>query len=85
LDNTQNESRILKPYFINDVNIAYKLVDHKTWGALLQFYAINLLDVKYEPNGYTYSYLYGGTTTTSNNYFPMAGRNFLVSLKIDIK
>jgi iron complex outermembrane receptor protein len=60
-------------------------VDNKTWGALLQFYAINLLDVKYEPNGYTYSYIYGGTTTTSNNYFPMAGRNFLLSLKIDLK
>ena len=85
LDNTQNESRTLKAYLVNDMNIAYKLVDNKTWGALLQFYAINLLDVKYEPNGYTYSYIYGGTTTTSNNYFPMAGRNFLLSLKIDLK
>lgn len=85
LDNTQNESRTLKAYLVNDMNIAYKLVDNKTWGALLQFYAINLLDVKYEPNGYTYSYIYGGTTTTSNNYFPMASRNFLLSLKIDLK
>ena len=85
LDNTQNESRILNAYLINDANIALKLVDHKTWSALLQFYAINLLDVKYVSNGYTYSYLYGGTTTTSNNYFPMAGRNYLLSLKIDIK
>lgn len=85
LDNTQNESRLLKAYFLNDLNVAYKLVDRKSWGALLQFYAINVLDVKYEPNGYTYSYIWGGATTTSNNYFPMAGRNFLLSLKVDIK
>jgi iron complex outermembrane receptor protein len=85
LDNTQNESRKLKAYFLNDMNVAYKLVDHNKWSALLQFYAINVLDVKYEPNGYTYSYIYGGATTTSNNYFPMAGRNYVVSLKVDIK
>ena len=85
LDNTQNETRVLKAFFVNDLNIAYRLVDKKSWGALLQFYAINLLDVKYEPNGYTYSYVWGGATTSSNNYFPMAGRNYLISLKIDLK
>jgi len=85
LDNTQNESRKLNAYLLNDLNIAYKLVDGKKWNAMFQFYVINLLDVKYEPNGYTYSYIYGGTTTTSNNYFPMAGRNFLASIKIDLK
>jgi iron complex outermembrane receptor protein len=85
LDNTQNESRVLKAYFLNDLNASYKIINRKTWNATLQVYALNLLDVKYEPNGYTYSYIYGGTTITSNNYFPMAGRNFLASLKIDIK
>jgi iron complex outermembrane receptor protein len=85
LDNTQNESRVLKAYFINDLNTSYTFINRKRWNATLQFYALNLLDVKYEPNGYTYSFIYGGTTTTSNNYFPMAGRNFLASLKIDIK
>ena len=85
LDNTQNESRILSAFFVNDLNISYKLISKKRVDAILQLYAINLLDVKYEPNGYTYSYIYGGTTTTSNNYFPMAGRTFLVSLKIDLK
>jgi iron complex outermembrane receptor protein len=85
LDNTQNEARTLKPYLVNDINIAYQLFKKKNWSALLQFYAINLLDIKYEPNGYTYSYLYGGITTTSNNYFPMAGRNYMLSLKVDLK
>jgi iron complex outermembrane receptor protein len=85
LDNTQNEERTLNAFFVNDLNVSYKLAEKKSWSALIQFYTINIFDVKYEPNGYTYSYVYGGTTTTSNNYFPMAGRNYLVSLKIDIK
>ena len=85
LDNTQNESRKLKAYFLQDLNTTYKLVSRKSWSANIQAYIINLFDIKYEPNGYTYSYIYGGTTTTSNNFFPMAGRNFLLSLKIDIK
>jgi iron complex outermembrane receptor protein len=85
LDNTQNESRTLKAYFLNDLNAALKIITRKSWNATLQFYAMNLLDVKYEPNGYTYSYIYGGMTNTSNNYYPMAGRNFLASLKIDLK
>jgi len=43
-----------------------------------------MFDQKYEPNGYTYSYLYGGSVTTSNNFYPMAGRNYWLSLKIDL-
>ena len=85
LDNTQNESRTLDAYFLNDLNLSYKLIDKKKWKALFQFYAINVLDEKYEPNGYTYSYIYGGTTTTSNNFFPMAGRNYFASIKFELK
>jgi iron complex outermembrane receptor protein len=72
LDNTQNESRILNSYFINDLNLIWKFASKKRWDANLQFYLINLFDKLYEPNGYTYSYIYGGVTTTSNNYYPMA-------------
>lgn len=85
LDNTQNENRKLNSYFINDANFLWKFITKKRWNANLQFYIVNLFDHLYEPNGYTYSYIYGGITTTSNNYFPMAGRNYWLSLKIDIK
>jgi len=85
LDNTQNENRILKPYLIHDLNLIWKFASKKRWDANLQLYLINVFDKLYEPNGYTYSYIYGGVTTTSNNYYPMAGRNFWLSLKIDLK
>jgi iron complex outermembrane recepter protein len=85
LDNTQNKDRILDAYFINDINAHWTILNKTKFTMLLQFYANNLLDVKYAPNGYTYSYIYDRTLTTSNNYYLMAGRNYWVSLKIDLK
>ena len=85
LDNTQNEARILKAYFLQDINTSYKLFEKPKWNAQLQLYVNNIFDKKYEPNGFTYSYLYESTITTSNNYYPMAGRNYWISLKIDLK
>jgi len=85
LDNTQNKERQLDAYFINDINAHWTILNKAKFTMLLQFYVNNLLDVKYAPNGYTYSYIYDRTLTTSNNYYPMAGRNYWVSLKIDLK
>ena len=85
LDNTQNEARTLDAYFLNDINAHWTVLNKTKFKLLIQFYVNNLLDVKYAPNGYTYSYIYDQTTTTSNNYYPMAGRNYWLSLKIDLK
>jgi iron complex outermembrane receptor protein len=85
LDNTQNKDRQLDAYFINDINAHWTILNKSKFTMLLQVYANNLLDVKYAPNGYTYSYIYEGSLTTSNNYYPMAGRNYWISLKIDLK
>ena len=85
LDNTQNNSKALDDYFLNDINAHWQIIDKTKWKMKIQFFVNNILDIKYEPNGYTYSYIYSGATTTSNNYFPMAGRNYWLSLLIDIK
>ena len=85
LDNTENESRTLKAYFLQDIHLSHNVVTKAKWAMQIQVYANNIFNVMYEPNGYTYSYIYGGVTTTSNNYFPMSGRNYWCSLKIDIK
>ena len=82
LDNTQNESRKLNAYYTQDARFIYTF--SKKWlkelNIILQ--ANNLLDKKYEPNGYTFSYYYGGSLTTENYYFPMAGRNFMVGVNV---
>jgi iron complex outermembrane receptor protein len=85
LDNTQNEDRQLDAFFINDLNAHWTILNKTKFTMLLQLYANNVLDVKYAPNGYTFSYIYDRTLTTSNNFYPMAGRNYWVSLKIDLK
>jgi iron complex outermembrane receptor protein len=85
LDNTQNKDRILDAYFLNDINVHWTILNKAKFTMLLQVYGNNLFDVQYAPNGYTFSYIYDRTLTTSNNYYPMAGRNYWVSLKIDLK
>jgi len=85
LDNTQNETRVLKAYFLQDINTSYTLFTKQKWNAQLQLFVNNIFNKLYEPNGFTYSYLSGGEITTSNNYYPMAGTNFWISLKINRK
>ena len=85
LDNTQNKDRKLDAFFINDLNAQWTILNKRKFTMLLQVYANNVLDVQYAPNGYTFSYIYDRRLTTSNNYYPMAGRNYWLSLKMDIK
>ena len=82
LDNTQNDTRSLDAYFVQDCKATYK-VKTNLLGQLEIIAAVyNLLNSKYEPNGYTYSYIYEGKTTTENFYYPMAGRNFMVGMNV---
>lgn len=85
LDNTQNKDRILDSYFINDINAHWTILNKTKFTMLLQVYANNVLNIQYAPNGYTYSYIYDRSLTSSNNYYPMAGRNYWISLKFDFK
>jgi len=82
LDNTQNESRKLNAYYTQDARLIYTISKGclKELNIILQ--AINLFDKLYEPNGYTFSYYYGGSLTTENYYFPMAGRNFIIGVNV---
>jgi len=82
LDNTQNESRKLDAYYTQDARFIYTISKGclKELNIILQ--ASNIFDKLYEPNGYTFSYYYGGSLTTENYYFPMAGRNFMVGVNL---
>ena len=82
LDNTQDKSRSLNSYFVQDARVNYKL-PNKLFSQLTLFVAAyNIFDKKYEPNGYTFSYIYGGQKTTENFYFPMAGTNFMAGVNV---
>ncbi len=82
MDNTQNKNRMLKAYFTQDARLAYTL--HNTifheWNLILQ--VNNIFNKMYEPNGYTYPYVYGGELINDNYYYPMAGTNFMVAVNV---
>ncbi|MCF2520699.1 TonB-dependent receptor [Dyadobacter sp. CY351] len=80
LDNTSSETRKLDAYFTNDIRLSWTI--RPTWAREISFNLLvnNVLEEKYESNGYTYGYFAGGALTQENFYFPQAGRNFLVGV-----
>ena len=84
LDNTENKTRSLNPYFVQDVRFTYTIKNKlfKEWN----FIALvnNVFNKMYEPNGYTFSYINGGAKTTENYYFPMAGTNYMVGINVKL-
>jgi iron complex outermembrane recepter protein len=82
LDNTQNESRILHSYYTQDARMIWSISKKRLREASLIFQLNNIFNTLYEPNGYTFSYIYGGSLTTENYYYPMAGINFAVGVNL---
>jgi iron complex outermembrane receptor protein len=82
LDNTENENRKLNAYYTLGARAIYTINNKlfKEWKISAQ--VNNVLDKKFEPNGYTYAYIYDGTITGDNYYYPMAGINFMLGLNI---
>lgn len=82
LDNTAQRSRSLNPYYVQDIRLSYLLEKKifKETNIIIQFN--NVFNKKYEPNGYSFSYIYGGELTTENYYFPMAGFNFMLGVNL---
>ncbi len=82
LDNTSNENRKLDAFFVNNLRLNYTFKPKFMKEIGVNLLANNLFDYLYEPNGYTFSYIAEGQTTTENYYYPQAGRNFLVSVNL---
>lgn len=82
MDNTQNSSRKLDAYLVNNARLGYDFSIKGIRNINIGLLVNNILNEKYESNGYTYSFLYGGATTTENFYFTQAGTNFLLSLNL---
>jgi iron complex outermembrane receptor protein len=82
LDNTSNNDRIINPFFVNDLRIDYKINTTLFKEIRIGLLAANFLNELYENNGYTFSYVWGGSKTTENFYYPQAGRNFMASIAV---
>jgi iron complex outermembrane receptor protein len=89
LDNTQNNGRKLNAFFVQGIKAVYTI--NKIPKIIRLPKEINLIaqvnnvfNRKYEPNGYTYSYIYGGVLSVNNYYFPMAGTNFMLGVNVSL-
>lgn len=82
LDNTSQVSRSLHGYFTEDVRASYHFKQGDIQNVKLFVQVNNLFSKKYEPNGYTFSYISGGSIVTENFYYPMAPVNFMAGINI---
>jgi iron complex outermembrane receptor protein len=84
LDNTQNEGRVLNSYYTQDIKASIKIPNKLFKETILMASLNNVFNKRYQPNGYTFSYVYAGNFTTENYYYPMAGTNFMLSLNVKL-
>ncbi|MFI5152720.1 MAG: TonB-dependent receptor [Chitinophagales bacterium] len=84
LDNAQKEDRSLHEYYVQNLRMNYTIRSKNIRETAFIFQLNNVFNTKYEPNGYTYSYFYGGQLITENFLFPMAGTNFIFAINIKL-
>ena len=84
LDNTSSDDRKINGYGVMDLRLRYVLHPGFLREAELALLVNNILNKKYEANGYTFSEQYAGDPTRYdyNYYYPQATRNFLLSLNL---
>ena len=82
LDNTSNVARSLDAFTFTNFICNYKIKQNFAQEMEIGLMVNNLLNALYANNGYTFSYQYGGQTTTENFYYPQAGRHFLLKMNI---
>lgn len=84
LDNTSSDDRSIAAYTLCDVKLRYAVSLRKVPELSFQLSLNNVFNRLYESNGFTYSYLEGGSVYTSNAYFPQAGFNWLLGVGIKL-
>jgi iron complex outermembrane receptor protein len=82
LDNTSNVSRSLDPFTFSNITLNWTVPQDFAEALELGFMVNNVFNALYANNGYTFSYQYGGQTTTENFYYPQAGRHFLLRMSL---
>lgn len=84
LDNTQQTSRSLNPFFTTDAMFSSVLKVKNLKEVKINLLINNLWNALYENNGYTYGWIMEGKRQDHNFYFPQAGINGLLGLTVRI-
>jgi len=89
LDNTSDENKIIKAYLVNNLGFSYKMTPSWIKELSVNLFVNNLLNKKYESNGYTYSYFWrpegsNNAVITEKFYYPQAGTNFIIGINFSL-
>lgn len=82
IDNSGSDSRVLDPYFVNDLQIQYRLKPGFMEEIGFSLMLSNILNERYETNAWVYRYYYGDIEYKMDGYFPQAGFNFMAGLTL---
>lgn len=84
IDNSSDEVNVLKPYFFSDFRAVWVLKNKWIKELGLTFWAQNVFDAQYESNAWSYRYVYDGSTALDQGFFPQAGRNYLLGIRLGL-
>ena len=84
LDNTGNNARALDAFYVQDFRVIYTVKKKFPKEISLIGQVSNMLNTQYEPNGYTYNYIYNNEVSVNNYYFPMAGTTVMIGVNISL-
>jgi iron complex outermembrane recepter protein len=85
IDNTMSIERMLDPYFVSDLRIAYKIKSNLFNEIELTASVNNLFNADYISNAWVYkAWTNEGLVTLEDGFFPQATRYFLAGLRIGI-
>jgi iron complex outermembrane receptor protein len=83
LDNSGADNRALDAFTVSDIRTTYRIPSRNFLQRIQLILQVNnIFNTLYEPNGYTFSYLYGSEFITENFFYPMAGTNFMAAINI---
>jgi iron complex outermembrane receptor protein len=82
IDNTSSESRILEPYFINDLRVSYTFLPTFLKEISFQLQLSNIFNVQYETNAWVYRYYESGNEGIYDGYFPQAGTHVMAGIRM---
>lgn len=82
LDNSSAKERSISSYFVNNLLANYNFSALGIKDINLSLQVNNLLNEKYETNGYTFGWMEGDARQYYNFYFPQAPTNFMLGLNI---
>lgn len=85
MDNTENDSRMLDAYWVNNFKVDYRFKLNGLKSVFVQGIVNNLLNAKYESNAWVYraKFQSDGSEYREDGYYPQAEANFAIRLGIE--